>query len=204
MEPRRPEIWVIRHGETAWSREGRHTGRTDVALTANGERQSIALGRRLGGREFTLVLSSPLRRAWDTCRLAGYDGVAQVTDLLREWDYGSYEGRTSAEIQREAPGWTVWTGVVPAGESAETVGHRADQVIERAVAAGGDAALFGHGHLLRVLAARWLGLSPRGGRLFALDAASIGVLGYEYDTRIIRTWNVAVDGYSQSETALSL
>jgi broad specificity phosphatase PhoE len=194
MEERRPEIWIIRHGETVWSREGRHTGRTDVALTADGERQSLELGRRLGGRRFALVLSSPLRRARDTCRLAGYADVARAADDLREWDYGAYEGRTSAEIQREAPGWTIWTGAVPDGETAENVGHRADGVIEQAMAAAGDVALFGHGHLLRVLAARWLGLSPRAGRLFALDAASIGVLGREHDTRVIRTWNLAVDG----------
>lgn len=203
MEERRPEIWIVRHGETDWSREGRHTGRTDVALSANGERQSLAIGRLLGGRRFALVLSSPLRRAWDTCRLAGYGDVAQVTDLLREWDYGAHEGRTTAEIQREEPGWTVWSGEAPGGESAEKVGDRADQVIERAVAAAGDAALFGHGHQLRVLAARWLGLSPRAGRLFGLDTASIGVLGYEYDTRIIRAWNLAADGNSQPGAALS-
>jgi probable phosphoglycerate mutase len=193
MEERSPGIWIIRHGETLWSREGRHTGRTDVALTAAGERQSLELGRLLAGRRFALVLSSPLRRARDTCRLAGYADVAQVADNLREWDYGTYEGRTSAEIQREAPGWTIWTGAVPDGETAENVGHRAEGVIEQAMAAPGDVALFGHGHLLRVLAARWLGLSPRAGRLFALDAASIGVLGHEHDTRVIKAWNQAVD-----------
>jgi len=196
MEERRPEIWVIRHGETDWSREGRHTGRTDVELTTNGERQSLAIGRRLGGRGFALVLSSSLRRARDTCRLAGYGGAAEVTDLLREWDYGAYEGRTTAEIQHEAPGWTIWTGDLPGGETAEEVGDRADRVIERAVSEAGDSALFGHGHLMRVLAARWLGLSPRAGRLFALDTASIGVLGYEHDARVIRAWNLTVDGDS--------
>jgi len=146
------ELWLIRHGETEWSASGRHTSSTDLALTAEGERKAAAVGRLLAGKTFALLLASPLRRALETCRLAGYS--AQVTPDLREWGYGSYEGLTTAEIQVQNPGWTIWTGTPPGGESAEEVGARADRVIARAAAAGGDVALFGHGHMLRVLAAR--------------------------------------------------
>ncbi len=184
------ELWIVRHGETEWSRTGRHTGRTDVPLTDEGRRQAAALRRALEGRRFALVLSSPLSRAWETCRLAGFADVAQTTDDLREWDYGAFEGRTSAEIRREHPGWTIWTGEVPMGETIEAVARRAERVIDRAVAAGGDVLLFAHGHVLRILTARWLGLAPRDGRLFALATASIGVLGDENGTRVIRSWNV--------------
>ena len=150
----------------------------------------MALRRRVGGRNFALVLSSPLSRAWETCRLAGYGDVARAEDDLREWDYGVYEGRTTAEIQRETPGWTIWDGEVPGGETAAEVGRRADRVIRQATEAGGDVALFAHGHLLRVLAARWLGLAPSEGRFFALGTSSIGVLGYEREARVIRAWNI--------------
>jgi probable phosphoglycerate mutase len=184
------EIWIARHGETEWSRTGRHTGRTDVPLTAEGERQAAALARALGGRKFALVLSSPLSRAWATCRLAGYGDVAQPSDDLLEWDYGAVEGRTSADVRREQPGWTIWSRGVSGGEAIEDVAARAERVIARALAAGGDALLFSHGHLLRVLTARWLGLGPRDGRLFALGTASIGVLGFESATRVVRAWNV--------------
>ncbi len=183
------DVWIVRHGETEWSRTGRHTGRTDVPLTPRGEREAATLRRRLGGQRFEIVLSSPLRRAWDTCRLAGYGGVARATEDLVEWDYGAYEGRTTAEIRAEVPGWSIWTGAVPGGESAEDVARRAERVIERAVAAGGDVALFAHGHVLRILASRWLGLSARDGRLFALGTASVGVLGHEDTWRTIRTWD---------------
>ncbi len=189
MARRQPELWIVRHGETEWSRAGRHTGRTDVPLTAAGVEQVTALRERIGGRRFALVLSSPLRRAWDTCRLAGFADVARATDDLLEWDYGAYEGRTTPEIQREVPGWNIWTGGVPEGETVEEVGVRARRLIDEAVTAPGDVALFGHGHVLRILAACWLDLSPRGGRLFALDTASMGVLGYENATHVIRTWN---------------
>ncbi len=185
----RTNVWIVRHGETEWSRTGRHTGRTDVPLTARGEREAAALRTSLQGRRFALVLSSPLRRAWDTCRLAGYGDVARATEDLVEWDYGAYEGRTTAEIRVEVPGWSIWTGAVPGGESAEDVARRAERVIERAAAAGGDVALFAHGHVLRILAARWLGLSAREGRLFSLGTASVGVLGHEDASRVIRTWN---------------
>jgi probable phosphoglycerate mutase len=187
-----PELWLVRHGETEWTRTGQHTGRTDLPLTAEGERQSVELGRRLGGRRFSLVLTSPLRRARDTCRLAGYGGAARVTDDLREWDYGAYEGRTSEEIRREAPGWTIWTGAVPGGETADGVASRARRAIAEAERAGGEVALFAHAHVLRVLAACWLGLPPSEGRIFALGTASVSVLGEERGARLVRLWNEVV------------
>ena len=185
-----PEIWLIRHGETEWSLSGAHTGRTDIPLTAAGDRQAEAIGRYLAGRPFALVLTSPLQRAHETCRLAGYSGVARMDPDLREWDYGAYEGRTSAQIQESVPDWTIWTSPVPQGETIQQVAARASRVIERATVAAGDVALFAHGHLLRILTACWLGLPPDAGRLFALGTASIGVLGYERETRVIARWNV--------------
>lgn len=185
-----PEIWLIRHGETAWSLSGQHTGRTDIPLTAAGERQAAEIARHLAGRPFALVLTSPLQRARETCRLAGYGDVAQVEPDLCEWDYGAYEGRTSAQIQESVPGWTIWTSPVPQGETIQQVAARATRVIERAAAAGGDVALFAHGHLLRILTACWLGLPPDAGRFFALGTASVSVLGYERETRVIARWNV--------------
>jgi broad specificity phosphatase PhoE len=185
-----PEIWLIRHGETEWSLSGQHTGRTDLPLTAAGERQAAAIGRYLAGRPFALVLTSPLQRAHETCRLAGYGGVAQIEPDLCEWDYGAYEGRTSAQIQESVPGWTIWTSPVPRGETIQQVAARAGRVIERAAKAGGHVALFAHGHLLRILTACWLGLPPDAGRFFALGTASVSVLGYERETRVIARWNV--------------
>lgn len=189
MSERNPELWLIRHGETEWSATGRHTGRTNIPLTAVGERQAAALGRRLASRSFALVLISPLTRAVETCRIAGYGDVAQFTDDLLEWDYGAYEGRTTADIRTEVPGWTIWTGNPPGGETIGQVGRRVATVIDQATAAGGDVALFAHGHVLRVLAACWLGLPPGAGRLLALGTASLSVLGYERETRVITTWN---------------
>jgi broad specificity phosphatase PhoE len=185
----RAELWLVRHGETEWSRSGAHTSHTDLALTPEGERRAAAVGRLLQGRQFALVLSSPMRRALDTCRLAGY--AAEMTDDLREWDYGGYEGRTTEDIQKEAPGWTIWTAAPPAGETIAQVSARAERVIARAASAPGDVALFGHGHMLRVLTARWLGLEPAAGRLFALSTGSVSLLGYERDTRVIRVWSQA-------------
>jgi probable phosphoglycerate mutase len=185
----RAQLWIVRHGETEWSRSGRHTGRSDLPLTAEGERQAIALGPRLAATRFALVLTSPLRRARDTCRLAGLGDVARVEPDLLEWDYGRYEGLTTAEIERSQPGWTLWTGPVPGGEAAGQVAARADRVIATAVAAGGDTLVFAHGHLLRVLAARWLGLAPTEGRRFGLDPATIGILGHEREARVVRVWN---------------
>ena len=185
------QIWLIRHGETQWSKDGRHTSRTDLPLTAEGERRAQALGKWLAGRPFALVLASPMRRALETCRLAGYSG--EPTPDLAEWDYGSFEGLTTAQIQVDHPGWTIWNATPPGGETAQQVGARVDRVIARAIAAsgvsGGDVALFAHGHGLRVLAARWLGLDPEGGRLLELSTGSVSVLGYERDTRVVHLWN---------------
>jgi broad specificity phosphatase PhoE len=183
------ELWLIRHGETEWSRSGAHTGRTDLPLTDVGREKAAALGHRLAGRSFALVLTSPLERARETCRLAGYGAAAHTEPNLREWDYGDYEGRTTPDIRKNAPDWSIWTSVTPNAEVIDRVAVRADAVIARAVSAGGDVALFGHGHILRVLAARWLGLAPDGGRLFALSTASLSILGYERDTRVITRWN---------------
>lgn len=185
------ELWLIRHGETEWSVGKRHTGRTDVPLTPMGERQAAALQQSLGSRKFASVLCSPLRRARETCRLAGYDDVATVTDDLLEWDYGIYEGRTTQEIRQEQPDWSIWKSAVPNGESIEQVGRRAQRVIQRASTIDGPVALFAHAHILRILTARWLGLPPEAGRLFALTTASISVLGYERETRVIRAWNIS-------------
>ena len=185
-----PEIWLIRHGETEWSLSGQHTGRTDLPLTAAGVREAKELGRYLAKRPFALVLTSPLQRAHETCKLAGYGGAAQIEPDLSEWNYGAYEGRTSAQIQESVPGWTIWTSPVPQGETIQQVATRASRVIERAVKAGGHVALFAHGHLLRILTACWLGLPPDAGRLFALGTGSVSVLGYERETRVIARWNV--------------
>jgi broad specificity phosphatase PhoE len=190
----RGELWLMRHGETEWSLSGAHTSRTDLPLTAEGERRAAAVGQLLRGRRFALVLSSPMRRALDTARLAGYQ--AEPTNDLREWDYGSYEGRTTADIQKEAPNWTIWTSNPLGGETIAQVSARADQVIARAVSVGGDVALFGHGHMLRVLAARWLGIEPQGGRFFALSTGSVSVLGNERETAVIRVWNQTNGAYA--------
>jgi broad specificity phosphatase PhoE len=187
------ELWLIRHGETEWSRSGQHTGRTDIPLTAQGERQAALLGRRLAGRKFALVLTSPLRRARETCRLAGYGGVARDGPDLMEWDYGVYEARTTAQIREEVSGWIIWKGGVRGGESAEQVGARCDRVIARCAEVDDDVALFAHGHVLRILAARWLGLPAVGGRYLALDTASLSVLGHEHEARVIRNWNESYD-----------
>lgn len=184
------DLWLIRHGETEWSRSGAHTGRTDLPLTDEGRRRAEAIGRYLAGRRFALVLTSPMQRARDTCRLAGYGDFAQVEANLHEWNYGDYEGRTTADIRKERPGWSLWTDGVLNGETVEQVGKRAEAVIQRALQADGDVALFAHGHILRILTARWLDLPPDCGRLFALGTASISVLGYERETRVIQQWNV--------------
>jgi probable phosphoglycerate mutase len=180
-------LWLIRHGETEWTLSGAHTSRTDLPLTPEGERRAEHLKRVLNGHPFALVLSSPMRRALDTCHLAGYE--PELTDDLCEWDYGEYEGRTTTQIHESAPGWTIWTGTPPGGESIAQVSARADRLIHRAVAIEGDVAFFGHGHMLRVLAARWLGQEPDCGRLYALSTGSVSILGYERETRVIRLWN---------------
>ncbi len=183
----RGDLWLVRHGETEWSATGRHTSSTDLPLTAEGERKAAAVGRILAGKQFALVLASPLRRALETCRLAGYS--AAIEPDLREWNYGAYEGLTTAQIQIQNPHWTIWTGTPPGGESAEEVAARADRVIARALTTGGDVALFGHGHMLRVLAARWLALDPTNGRLFALSTGSLSILGCEREARVLQLWN---------------
>lgn len=186
------EIWLIRHGETEWSLSGAHTGRTDIPLTANGRRVAEAVGLRLAGHRFAMVLTSPLERARETCRLAGFGALAQVDPDLREWDYGEYEGRTTQEIRRENPQWNLWVDGVPRGETLEQVADRAQAVISRVEDVQGDVALFSHGHLLRILTAVWLGLDPQAARLFALGTASVSKLGYERETRVIRSWNLSV------------
>ncbi len=183
------KIWLFRHGETEWSKSGQHTGRTDLPLTDAGRQRAEAVGRYLAGQRFDLVLSSPLVRALDTCRLAGYGDQVQLTDDLLEWDYGEYEGLKTVDIQKERPDWVLWKDGVPGGETAQQVGARADRLIARAAAADGDVALFSHGHMLRVLGARWLGLAPTGGQLFALGTAALSALGYEHDYRVINVWN---------------
>ena len=190
MSEPRQELWLIRHGETEWSAAKRHTGRTDIPLTPTGERQAAALGQFLAGRRFAVTLCSPLCRARETCRLAGYGDAANVTNDLLEWDYGIYEGKTTQEIRLEQPDWSIWMTSVPQGESIEQVGCRAQRVIERALAVNGDVVLFAHAHILRILTACWLGLRPEAGRLFILGTATISVLGYERETRVINAWNV--------------
>jgi broad specificity phosphatase PhoE len=182
-----PEVVLLRHGATEWSASGRHTGRTDVPLTGQGRQQARALGTAVAHRRFAEVFTSPLQRASETCRLAGLDGT--VVEDVREWDYGDHEGRTTPEIREEVPGWTVWRGPVPGGERLEEVGARADRVVARLLAAGGDVAVVSHGHFLRVLAARWLELPPVEGRRFALDTATVSVLGTEREARVVRLWN---------------
>ena len=179
----------MRHGETEWSREGKHTGRTDVPLTEHGREQARAVAAALKGRQFALVLTSPLTRALETCRLAGFGDVAEQREELREWDYGAYEGRKTVEIREELPGWTLWRAGVPEGETIDEVAARVDRLIADLRSVQGDALLFAHGHVLRVLTARWLGLEPQAGALFALDPATISILGYERETSVIRLWN---------------
>lgn len=184
-----PELWLIRHGETAWSLSGAHTGRTDIPLTQNGEQRAARIGEYLRDRTFSLVRVSPLTRARETCRIAGYSDVAQIEPDLREWDYGAYEGRTTAEIRRERPEWSLWRDGVPEGETIEQVAARAQRVIRRAQTASGAVALFGHAHIFRILTACWLDLPPSAGRLFALATASVSILGHEREVRVVSRWN---------------
>ena len=180
---------LARHGETEWSRTGRHTGRTDVPLTASGRAEARRLGRLLRGRTFSRVVSSPLSRAAETARLAGFRDRVELDDDLREWDYGAYEGRTRVDIAAEVPGWTVWSHPIVGGESLAELGARADRVIARLLPAGGDVLVFSHGHFLRVLAARWIEAPPVTGRRLELWTATISELGWETDRRVIEMWN---------------
>jgi broad specificity phosphatase PhoE len=186
-------VLLIRHGQTEWAATGRHTGRTDVPLTADGERQARALipllGDLLGGTTPSVVLSSPLERARRTAELAGLP-TATIDPHLAEMDYGAYEGLTTPEISREVPGFTVWTHPVPGGETLAQVGERADAVLARVAAAGGSAVLVAHGHLLRVLGARWVALDPSGGGLLALGTAAVCVLGREHGRPVLQHWNL--------------
>jgi probable phosphoglycerate mutase len=192
------QLWLVRHGETEWSAAGRHTGRTDLRLTDAGRAQARALAGVLAGHSFAAVRTSPLERARETSVLAGF-GDRAVPDVdLVEWDYGDYEGQTTAHIQASRPGWSLWDDGCPGGETADDVGARADRVIATARAEPGDVAVFAHGHLLRVLAARWLGLHPGDGALFALDTASVSVLGWEHDDAVIRQWNLRQDSARSS------
>jgi broad specificity phosphatase PhoE len=188
------EIVLARHGETEWSRDRRHTGRTDIPLTEAGRRGAALLGEALAGRSFARVMSSPLSRALDTCRLAGLGDRVELSDDLVEWDYGEYEGITTAEIREGRPGWYLWRDGCPGGETAADVGRRVDRVIGALEGLEGDAALFAHGHVLRVLTARWLGLGPESGALFKLDTGTLSALGYERETRVITRWNAPVRG----------
>ncbi len=183
-------LWLIRHGETEWSLSGAHTGRTDLPLTPAGEQKAAAIRGKLGGRDFALVLVSPMERARKTCEIAGYGDVAQVDPDLLEWNYGDYEGKTTAQIRKERPDWFLFRDGVPNGETIEQVAARAEKVIDRAVSADGDAALFAHGHILRILAARWMGLPPEDARLLALSTASVSVLSHEHETRVVSRWNL--------------
>ncbi|MEK6228223.1 MAG: histidine phosphatase family protein [Actinomycetota bacterium] len=183
------EILLARHGETDWSASGRHTGHTDVPITDDGREQARALGRRLAGPSFELVLSSPLQRARETCELAGLGEHALLRDELMEWDYGAYEGLTTPQIREREPGWTVWTHPIIDGETVEQLGVRADRVISELAGTSGDCVVFAHGHVLRVLGARWLGLPAADGALLALNTATLSVLGYERERRVIRLWN---------------
>lgn len=189
---REDRIIVARHGETEWSRLGRHTGRSDIPLADEGRLQAVALGHRLASWEPVVVLSSPRSRALDTARLAGFAARVEIDDDLSEWDYGALEGRRSVEIRQELPGWTIWAGPVPGGESIEQVAARADRLLGRCRNAGGDSLLFGHGHLLRVLAARWLGQPARLGAHLELGTATVSVLGWERETPVIELWNEIV------------
>ncbi len=186
-----PMLYLARHGETAWTVSGQHTGRTDLPLTERGERNARQLGERLRGRSFARVLTSPLQRARRTCELAGFGAVAAIDPDLVEWDYGQYEGKTSAEIYRARPDWQLFRDGCPGGESPADIGARADRVLARLRPLEGDVLLFSSGHILRVLGARWLGLEPAAGRLFYLGVASLSTLGYEHnrDEPIVRLWN---------------
>jgi broad specificity phosphatase PhoE len=186
-----PIVYLARHGETAWSLSGQHTGLTDLPLTERGERNARQLGERLHGLAFAKVFTSPLQRAVRTCELAGFGKVAQIDRDLVEWDYGQYEGRRSAEILVENPNWQLFRDGCPGGEKPDQVGGRADRVVSRLRAVPGNVLLFSSGHFLRVLAARWLGLEPAAGRFFMLSTASLSALGYEHNLSqpVIRLWD---------------
>ncbi len=187
------ELWLVRHGETEWSLDGRHTSFTDIPLTDHGRQRAAELRDYLQDKQFAAVFVSPRQRAQETARLAGFGEVMQTTDDLQEWNYGEAEGKSTKQMREiHGPAWSVWTDPILGGESVEAVGTRADHVIDRSLAAvpqGGAVALFAHAHVLRILAARWIGRPAVDGRLFALGTGSVSVLGFERDTRVIAHWN---------------
>jgi probable phosphoglycerate mutase len=191
MSQNLPMVYLARHGETAWTLSGQHTGRTDLPLTEKGEQEARLLGERLRGIKYAKVLTSPLQRAAVTCKLAGFADVAEVDPDLMEWDYGEYEGLTTAQILAMRPDWQLFRDGCPAGETPEQMAARADRVIRKVRAVEGDVLVFSSGHVLRVLGARWLGLEPAGGRFFLLSTASLSALGYErvLSQPAIRLWN---------------
>lgn len=189
MDKKYPTVYLARHGETAWSVTGQHTGLTDLPLTEHGERNARHLGERLRGLKFAKVFTSPLQRATRTCELAGFKSAAEVDRDLVEWNYGDYEGLRTVEILKARPGWQLFRDGCPGGESPEQAGARADRIVNRVRAIQGDALIFSSGHFLRVFAARWLGLEPAGGKFFLLNTASLSALGYERNQPVIRLWN---------------
>jgi broad specificity phosphatase PhoE len=184
-------ILIVRHGETEWSLSGQHTSRTNLPLLPEGRRRAEEIGTELSGREFALVLCSPLRRARETCELAGLGNRAELVDDLREWDYGEYEGLTTPQIREQNPSWNLWRDGCPGGEQPDQVALRADRVIARLLSVEGDTVAFAHGHILRVLTARWLEMDPAAGARWVLGAGSTALLGYERETRVIRRWNAS-------------
>jgi broad specificity phosphatase PhoE len=191
MSVRGPRVFLVRHGATEWSVTGQHTGRIDLPLTEDGRRQAKRLGERLAREHFALVLVSPLSRALETARLAGFGDVARIEPDLQEWDYGDYEGRTAVEIREERPGWTPWNGGFPGGEALEDLAVRAGRVLDRVLAVEGDVALFAHGHILRAFTIRWLEQPPAEAGRYHLSTATLSVLGWERETRVIDRWNEA-------------
>jgi broad specificity phosphatase PhoE len=189
VAPAKPEVVLVRHGETEWTREGRHTGKSDIPLTEHGRRQAEALRRELAGWRFGLVLTSPLQRAMETCRLAGYGQAAQTRPDLVEWDYGRYDGLTSKQIAITEPDWSLWRDGGPGGEQPADVGRRADRIIAEVRRATANVLIFAHGHVLRVLTARWLSQAPAAGQHYALQPAALSVLGYEHENPVIWQWN---------------
>jgi probable phosphoglycerate mutase len=187
----RPSLWLVRHGETEWAAAGRHTSHTDIPLTDKGRAQAAGIRAKVVGHRFGLVLSSPMQRALETCRLAGYGNRVEILDDLREWDYGADEGRTTPEIRLERPGWSVWQDGPKGGEPIEQVAARADRVIARVRSGEADVLCFGHAHCLRVVAVRWVGLPATNGSLFALAPSTVSVLGWEREAAVIERWNEA-------------
>ena len=188
------EVYLIRHGETEWSLNGRHTGTTDIPLTENGRKVAKLLVAVLGKEKFALVLTSPLKRARETCELAGFGARAEIDRDLMEWNYGAYEGLTPEEIHAQAPGWMIFTDGCPGGETPEQVGARVDRVIAKVRAVEGHAALFAHGHIFRVFAARWLALAAAAGSHFLLNTATLNILSYYRGTPAVERWNAPLGG----------